>query len=236
MTSGRVVVISPHLDDAVLSLGATIVRVARRGVHVDVLSVFGCDPSSTAAACGWDRRAGFSSEGSAAVARREEDCEACRIIGAKPTVLGFRGGAYGGPDDPEPTWRAIADAVMGADVVLVPGFPLTNDDHRWLSTLLVERSLPADRVGLYLEQPYRYTSRREQPRGLFESTVDAQCWVPSGSSMREVRVKRRAILAYRSQLVPLGFMARRHRKLNRMLLHELLHGGEAVAELRTTRA
>jgi LmbE family N-acetylglucosaminyl deacetylase len=236
ITSGRVVLISPHLDDAVLSLGATIVRLVGRGVHVDVLSVFGCDPSSTHPSCGWDRRAGFSSEGAAAAARREEDREACRIVGAKPIVLGYRGGAYGGPDDPEPTWRAIAEVVSGADVVLVPGFPLTNDDHRWLSTLLVERRLPAERLGLYAEQPYRYAFRRRLSTVTLEHGGEAESWVFTGSTLRELRAKRRAILAYRSQMKLLGFTAKHHRKLNRMLLHELVHRGEAIAELHANSA
>lgn len=233
ITSGRVVVISPHLDDAVLSLGASIARLTRRGVRVDVLSVFGCDPSSTRAPSGWDRRAGFANEGAAAAARREEDRVACHIVGASPRVLDSRGGSYGGPGDADLTWRAIAEVVAGADVVLIPGFPLTNDDHRWLFTLLVERPLPADRVAVYAEQPYRYAARRAQPVTTPDS-IDSPRWASTGYGLRELRLKRRAILAYRSQMPLLGFTARHHRKLYRMLVHEVLHRGEATAELRAT--
>jgi LmbE family N-acetylglucosaminyl deacetylase len=236
ITSGRVVVISPHLDDAVLSLGAGIARLARRGVQVDVLSVFGCDPSSTRAPSGWDSRAGFANEGAAAAARREEDRVACHMVGANPSVLGFRGGSYGGPGDAEPLWHAIAEVVGGADVVLMPGFPLTNADHFWLHMLLVEKPPPSERLGLYAEQPYRYAARREQPMTTFESPIDGPRWASTGYSLRELRLKKRAILAYRSQIPLLGFTARRHRKLNRMLLHEALHRGEVTAELRATKA
>ena len=45
---GRVVVVSPHLDDAVLSLGATMAHAIESGAKVEVLTVFGCEPTSSA--------------------------------------------------------------------------------------------------------------------------------------------------------------------------------------------
>jgi LmbE family N-acetylglucosaminyl deacetylase len=231
LRSGRVVVISPHLDDAVLSLGSSIARLTSRGVDVEVLTVFGCDPSSTVAASGWDRRAGFSNEGSAAAARREEDREACGIVGARPQVLGFRGGSYGGPSESEAAWLSIAETVAGAEAVLIPGFPLTNDDHRWLHALLTTRPLPCGRLGLYAEQPYRYVVRRKHSAPMTESTFGHVYWETAGPGLRYVLLKKRAILAYRSQIALLGLSARRHLKLNLMLLHELGHRGEAIAEV-----
>jgi hypothetical protein len=50
---------------------------------------------------------------------------------------------------------------------------------------------------------------------------------PARSS--DLPLKRRAILAYQSQVPLLGFSANRHRKLHRMLLDEALHRGEAIA-------
>jgi hypothetical protein len=47
---GRVVVVSAHLDDAALSLGATIARVASMGGEVSVLTVLAGDPDSNSAA------------------------------------------------------------------------------------------------------------------------------------------------------------------------------------------
>src|SRR5512144_2582409 len=69
----RIVVVSPHLDDGVLSLGASIARWSRAGAAVELLTVLGCDPASAAQAGGWDRRGGFATEGESALARREED-------------------------------------------------------------------------------------------------------------------------------------------------------------------
>src|SRR5262249_8239648 len=91
--SERVVVVSPHLDDAVLSLGAAIACTAR-GRSVEVLHVFGGDPESDAPAGGWDRRGGFRTEGEATRARREEDRRACAVLGASPAWLSFGDADY----------------------------------------------------------------------------------------------------------------------------------------------
>ena len=222
--SGHVVVVSPHLDDAVLSLGATIAGATRLGARVEVLTVFAGDPTSGAPAGGWDTRAGFATESEAVLARRAEDDVACRRIGADAKWLQFPGGSYAGErgeQDADAVWAAIAAAVAGADTALVPGFPLTNRDHAWLSELVDQRELPC-RTGLYAEQPYRYlVSGERRPAGLG--------WETSGVAISDYRRKWMAILAYTSQLPLLGFTVRRRRKLKRLLLHEMVHGGEALA-------
>lgn len=52
---GPLVVLSPHLDDAVLSLGATIARLSRHGRSVRVVTAFANDPTSRAPAGPWGR-------------------------------------------------------------------------------------------------------------------------------------------------------------------------------------
>jgi LmbE family N-acetylglucosaminyl deacetylase len=204
---GRVVVVSPHLDDAVFSLGATIAAAGKSGSRIEVLTVFGCDPSSREPANGWDARGGFATEGEAATARRLEDREACRIVGAEPQWLPFRGGGYTPVKDVDAISAAILGKVSGADAVLVPGFPLRNDDHAWLAGLLNERPPPSTRLGRYVEQPYAYTVRKEQP-------LSGEWERPRVTLTHRLR-KRRAVLAYGSQLPLLSLSARR---LNLLLL------------------
>jgi LmbE family N-acetylglucosaminyl deacetylase len=232
----NVVVVSPHVDDGVFSLGATISRASRSGGRVEVLTVFGCDPTSREPANGWDRRAGFATEGDAARARRVEDEEACRLVGAVPRWLEFRGGGYTPHKDTGAIWAALAESVGDADAVLAPGFPLTNADHVWLAKLITERRAECRRVGLYAEQPYRYTARRTKPAlevtALVPPLPDGTAtWENLPSAIGDRRRKRKAILAYRSQLPLLGFEGRRNWKLNQLLFHEALHGGEAIAWL-----
>lgn len=228
------VVVSPHLDDAVLSLGASIARATRSGRRVEVLTVFAGVPESSVPAGGWDRRGGFATEGEAAIARRLEDRQACQLVRAEPAWLPFSEADYASGRSEEDVWGAVATAVANAEAVLMPGFPLTNSDHSWLSRLLVERRLPCRSVGLYAEQPYRYAVRAEQRRLRAPDFVSGSRrlrWTHPAAGLADRRVKRQAILAYRSQMPLLGFSRDRWRKLDGMLRHEALHFGEAVVWL-----
>jgi LmbE family N-acetylglucosaminyl deacetylase len=149
----RIVVVSPHLDDGVLSLGASMASWARRGAAVGLLTVFGCDPASNAPAGGWDGRGGFATEGESASARREEDRKACAVLGASPVWLPYGSGDYERHGAETDVRDAVLRALEGADSVLVPGFPLSHPDHAWLAELLAG-ALGRWRVGRYAEQPY----------------------------------------------------------------------------------
>jgi LmbE family N-acetylglucosaminyl deacetylase len=198
----RIVVVSPHLDDGVLSLGAAMARWARTGAEVELLTVFACDPESGAETGGWDGRAGFRTEGEAASARREEDASACAVLGVVPVWLPFGSVDFDRHGDEADVRRAVADAVDGADAVLLPGFPLSHPDHAWLLTALVGEPAPdaEPRLGLYAEQPYTHRVA-ERPR--------APDWVGTEFELVPATIgdrakKWRAIRCYRSQLPLLG--------------------------------
>lgn len=150
----RVVALSPHLDDAVLSIGAAIASTARSGSEVKIITVLADDPESTAPAAPWDSACGFATEGEAASARREEDRSACALVGAQPVWLPFKDEEYGRDVDDDAVWERLAEESAGAETVLVPGFPLAHADHAWLAELLFRRPLPAERTAFYVEQPY----------------------------------------------------------------------------------
>lgn len=203
--SERIVVVSPHLDDGVLSLGAGIASWVRGGSRVELLTVFACDPASEAQTRGWDARAGFRTEGEAARVRREEDERACAILGATPVWLPFGSVDYERHGDEEAVRAAVASAVDGADAVLLPGSPLSHPDHAWLARVLVG-GVRVRRLGLYAEQPYANRSGSEP---------DADAWLADAlgatirfehvpTSPRDRLAKWRAIRKYRSQLLLLG--------------------------------
>lgn len=188
--------LSPHSDDGVLSLGASMARWARSGRQVELLTVFALDPASNAATGGWDRRAGFLTEGHAARARREEDRVACSILGVTPRWLSFGSVDYERHGDEAEVRDAVRSAVDGASVLLVPGSPLSHPDHAWLSHL-VEREAPVT-VARYAEQPYTFRERGSP----FERVEVGH---------RDRMAKWRAVRAYRSQL-PLLAMRRSVRR------------------------
>jgi LmbE family N-acetylglucosaminyl deacetylase len=226
-----VVVVSAHLDDAVLSLGATVAELVRGGARVKVVTVFAGNPESNLPVGGWDGLGGFRTEGEASTARRREDEEACGIVGAVPVWLPFSEADYREGMDEAGIVAALAPELAAADAALAPGFPLMNPDHAVVARLVLGNP-PPGRLGLYAEQPYRYWVRATQPKlTLPDSVVVANGWTRRRAQPALLRTKRRAIRAYTSQLRLLGLIGRRNLRLDRMLLHELAKGGEAIAWL-----
>ena len=170
---------------------------ARAGGHVELVTVFALDPSSTAEPGGWDRRAGFQTEGDAARARREEDRAACAILGVLPRWLPFGSVDYERHGDEDAVWDAVRATFEGAEVVLLPGSPLTHPDHEWLHALVVERR-PAPRIARYAEQPYALRA-------------NASPFARVDVGPRDRLAKWRAVGAYRSQLPLLALGGRRSR-------------------------
>jgi LmbE family N-acetylglucosaminyl deacetylase len=216
----RVVVVSPHLDDGVFSLGAAVSHSTRRGAEVTMLTVLAGDPESPLPAGDWDQWGGFTTAGEAAHARRQEDARACALIGARPVWLPFSDEQYDRGADDATIWAAICDAVRGADAVLVPASPLKHADHRWLRRLVDERGFPGVTLGHYREQPYA---------GLLPNYRGAELPASArrlAASPRDWLAKARACRAYVSQ-VPLFGRA----PVARMLAYELRQRGERVAWL-----
>ena len=252
---GRLVVVSPHLDDAALSLGATIARASQVRSGVSVVTVLAGDPESSAPASAWDRECGFSSAAEATRGRRAEDKRACEILGAEPVWLPFGDEEHdrGGNDDE--IWASLSPLLDGAGVVLVPGYPLAHLDHAWLTRLVVERSVGIP-IALYVEQPYAaniavgrgyslrpvvraarlagaaYVRRRPFAPALPASIADRLNgridWRTIRPTRRERRLKNLSIRAYPSQF---GVDRLGQRLPTRIHLYEVVTGGEHVGLL-----
>jgi LmbE family N-acetylglucosaminyl deacetylase len=100
-TGQRVVVLSPHLDDAVLSLGAAVARWVAQGRHVEVWTAFtdapaGAGPPRRLAAFGAYRT------------RTAEDEQALAVLGARGLRLGFAERLWR-----EPRPKTLAAAFVG---------------------------------------------------------------------------------------------------------------------------
>src|SRR4051794_14491433 len=171
--SERWLVLSPHCDDAVLSLGAAIASHARRGGQVTVVTALAGATSSTSAASSWDAQSGFATEGDAAAARRVEDASACRIVGARPVHLDGVDDGYATEDEGPAVWRALHDLAREHDVVWVPGAPLAHPDHRRLALRALVELGDAAELRFYGEQPYLLTGHI-QPGAALEGRPDAQ--------------------------------------------------------------
>lgn len=223
----KIAVVSPHLDDAVFSVGGLAHRWATDGNDVVVITVFAGTlrdrPLSE-----WERLCGFRSARQAVETRRAEDLRACRRIGASTIWLDH-------PDHSEVEsgserdldWCAteLSGHLAGAAVVLVPGSPLRNPDHAAVAEMIT-RLAPSDRrLVHYAEQPYLATDRRRAPgppEPVGPGGDAAPVWqrVPLGRI--DAWHKSRAARQYRSQIRPQVDDVRNQRRYERAVRAEWL--------------
>lgn len=90
--AGRLLVVSPHLDDAVLSCEAVI----GGDRQAEIVTVFTAAPPGDSASA-WDTRCGFATSGEAMAARRQEDIAALARTPHRRHELGLREVAYAAP-------------------------------------------------------------------------------------------------------------------------------------------
>jgi LmbE family N-acetylglucosaminyl deacetylase len=130
----RLVVVSPHFDDAVLSAG----RLIAQHPGATVITVMGGQRTAGSydEVTWWDALGGFQAGDDVVVARRAEDKAALETLGAEQRWLDFADHQYDadGPGKNRPTAYAIADALeaeldrVHPTAVMVP-MGLANPDH-----------------------------------------------------------------------------------------------------------
>jgi LmbE family N-acetylglucosaminyl deacetylase len=199
----RILVLSPHLDDAVLGCGHLLA--AHPGTTV--LTVFAGAPATyPEPMTWWDQLAGFSSGDDPLVARRREDVEALDELGARPVWLDFVEHQYLDRGDwarPAAIVDTLEAAVRDIDpTMIVAPFGLANPDHDCTheAALLVRERLPGPAWFCYEDIGYKHIPGLLAWRvaRLFRSGV----W-PTPVVMpvaTDPEVKHAALSHYRSQL------------------------------------
>jgi LmbE family N-acetylglucosaminyl deacetylase len=238
-------VLSPHLDDAVLSCGGRISAEVERGREVLVVTVFTADepaepPSRLAADL---RRWWRLPTGEVMAARRREDAEAVARLGARLLHLGlpeapYRCAASGRPyydqlahlfGEPEPEDRAALGAVLRARLAGLPSSTLRlaplgvggHVDHRLLRDAVETVDASA---AFYEEFPYAEWKWFALRRALGSPRDWSAEVLPLTPEAFERRVH--AILAYESQIPA---MFRREARLRKQLRRHLRRaGGERI--------
>jgi LmbE family N-acetylglucosaminyl deacetylase len=157
MTGGQPagpVVVSPHLDDAVLSAAMQLMRPGAR-----VVTVFAGLPPAGAVAGSWDRLTGAADARQRVEERWREDDEAMAVLGvADPVRLGFADGQHVG----EPAARLDIDAVVqalrpyltGVQEVWVPAAVGGHSDHVAARDAGVAAADPQAVVHHFADVPY----------------------------------------------------------------------------------
>jgi len=126
----RVVVVSPHFDDAVL--GAAHLLTTYPGSTV-ITVLGGRPPAYPSEATDWDACGGFVAGDDVVAARREEDCAAMASVGATPVWLEFADHQYLAKEQ-RPSATDVAPALGSAIAALEPTavflpMGLANPDH-----------------------------------------------------------------------------------------------------------
>ena len=167
------IILSPHFDDAALSLGGFIATAPERVV---IVTVFAGSPAEGVAGR-WDRGSGFTTGSQAMHVRARENQAALAALGVPSSGildLDFLDQQYRRKDEAAitglqtaiaETVRRIAGCHGGAVDVFSPISPW-HPDHRLVTDTVISlwkaRDLPGAEVLLYQDQPYAYLELRRR--------------------------------------------------------------------------
>lgn len=209
----NIVVISPHLDDGVLSLGGTMSRMVREGHSVRLVTVFAGDPGCAAPPSFWNRHRNAESAAEVTVQRREEDHRAADALGVQPVWLPFDDDAQLARRDPDEIWGALAPSLGDADRVFLPGWPLSHPDHRYATLLTLRRCDEFVPIRFYCELPYAHhpvplvkgVLRGRTDASLADMTTNVVNWSRSRLAPTDLAAKIRSLECYSGEVSALGW-------------------------------
>jgi LmbE family N-acetylglucosaminyl deacetylase len=196
----RILVVSPHLDDAVFGCGDAIT--ANPGATV--VTVFAGGPVDWGRPTAWDAASGFGPGDDAVARRREEDREALRQLAALPVWLPFWDSQYQNPPAAAEEIEAeLAEVIRQAvpHAVYIP-LGLGHGDHRQAheAAAALIPAFPKIEWWAYEEAIYRrfVDSGRGARQDWLRQRGLEPTWIAPGRPASEA--KRRSIACYRSQL------------------------------------
>lgn len=191
-------VISPHLDDAVFACAEWIAAPPA----CTVATVFAGVPRDGQRRTEWDRRCGFADAADAVGMRRHEDKVALSMLGAKPLWLAFADSQYEEPATDEEIAAALVEVLRAhtGEPVLLP-LGLFHADHvqAHRAARIALHGMPHDEAYLYEDAPYRRQPGLLQRR-LAELHDDGLVLTPALRAIPPAAaLKQQAVLAYASQ-------------------------------------
>lgn len=204
----RIVVLSPHFDDAAMGAGQMLIRHA--DAETTVITVLGGRPPAYPDPPGeWDALGGFRAGDDVVAVRRTEDLAAMEVLGAVPLWLEFSEHTYL-PEAERPTPADVAPVLESAieakapTAVFVP-MGLANPDHVVThdAAMLVRQRHPEWVWFLYEDHGYKHIPGLLAWRvaKLFRSlTWPTPALVPVSPDFGH---KEKALMCYASQIAPL---------------------------------
>jgi LmbE family N-acetylglucosaminyl deacetylase len=145
-----ILVLSPHLDDAVFSCWSVLTSPA----DVQVVNVYAGVPK-TGFVTHWDRIMGATESAAFMRERVAEDREALGLAGRRPINLGFLESQYRwAAASVSRLTRALGDSVLAGSRIYAPAALGGHADHRLVRTLGFELARNGPPLSLYADLPY----------------------------------------------------------------------------------
>lgn len=211
------VLLSPHFDDAVLSLGGLL---AKEGCSSTVVTFFGGKPEPSQITP-WDLASGFLNSNQARDARVKENDEALKLLGVPENQIvnlrhldqQYRADLFGRSDDKELSKLLLQDLLSLLESygdrelnLYAPGLEM-HKDHFLIKHVLLEaiphlKGKPVQ-FFLYQDLPYAYTIPEEKLQKDAISDIATVELVPVPLSREQTEKKIEAIKLYQSQISPL---------------------------------
>lgn len=211
------ILLSPHFDDAVLSLGGLL---AKEGSSSTVVTFFGGKPEPSQITP-WDLASGFLNSNQAHDTRLKENDEALKLLDIPENQIvnlghldqQYRTDLFGKSDDEELTGLLLQDLLSLLESygdqelnLYAPGLEI-HKDHYLIKQVLLEaiphlKGKPVQ-FFLYQDLPYAYTIPEEKLQKDAISDNATVELVPVPLSGEQIEKKIEAIDLYRSQIAPL---------------------------------
>ncbi len=218
----QVVVISPHLDDAVLSLAGVLGAASRRTEVISLITAAPPGPVSD-----WTRATGFADNEAEYAARRQEDASAMARLGCRYRHEGLTSGdtLEAAAGRVSQRLRQASPGGLGRTLVLLPagaGGPAPRSPLRRLVRRLLRRPSGAQphgehvqtrdhfwralsgsgaRMGFYAELPYAWSHSNQQLQEHLQRTL--ACQTERLEYAVDAEDKHGLVRLYASQLVPI---------------------------------
>jgi LmbE family N-acetylglucosaminyl deacetylase len=151
MSARPAVILSPHLDDAVLSCWHLLSGPG----EVTVINVFAGSPPPGSRVSWWDRLTGATDSAARMLERRAEDREAFEIAGRTATNLEFLDEQYESEGQSDETITAALRELIDPDaVVYAPAALGDHADHEQVRTAALALAESGQQVFLYADHPH----------------------------------------------------------------------------------
>lgn len=149
---GLLIVVSPHFDDAVFSVGNILSQIKR---PIKIITVCGGCPPNEVSLSSWDERCNFSSGKHAAIGRQTEDQNACHYLGVDSEHLLFADFPYSGEKSKTQIINEFKELLTNSQEVWAPIGIGNNPDHIVTRDAVLELALQGNfALALYADAPY----------------------------------------------------------------------------------